>query len=216
MIDLITQATALITLMIGILFGENLAFRVFGKLKQKFILIDIIIFVVIITILYSFYSFTELGMVFYAINFGIGLISIVIIRAFESALGMTEGTSVEEKLSVNIIRALARYGLSDEEIKSVLSRSGISPRVVDRLSGLIDESIPVYAPKILKMASDIEDIKKEVSDLKKKIVAGSSNESKEYFVKIRSQLGRIPVIEEQLDRIERELKAQKAKALKKS
>jgi len=216
MIDLITQATALITLMIGILFGENLAFRVFGKLKQKFILIDIIIFVVIITILYSFYSFTELGLAFYAINFGIGLISIIIIRAFESALGMTEGTSVEEKLSVNIIRALARYGLSDEEIKSVLARSGISPRVVDRLSGLIDESIPVYAPKILKMASDIEDIKKELSELKKKFASSSSGDAKEYFVKIRSQLGRIPVIEEQLDRIERELKAQKAKALKKS
>ncbi|MBU5575425.1 MAG: hypothetical protein KQA40_03100 [Candidatus Aenigmarchaeota archaeon] len=169
MVDILVQVIALISLMIGIFLGESLVIKVFGKLKPKFVLIDIIFFVILITIIYTFFAFTELGLIFYVLNFGIGLLTIIILRAFEAALGFTESTSVHEKISINVIRALARYGLSEDEIKGVLKRSGISPKTVDRLSGIIDESIPAYAPKILKMAADIEEIKKEVSNLKKQI-----------------------------------------------
>ena len=163
--SLLVQIISLLTLLVGILAGEIVAFRAFGKPKPKVLLLDMVIFVVIISLIYSFVSFTDAGLIFYAANFFIGSICIVSVRGLESLLRMTETPKSEDKITVNIIRALSRYGLDEEEIKGVLKRSGISPKSVDRLSGMIEESVPAYVPKLVKLEVEIADIKTAVDSL---------------------------------------------------
>jgi hypothetical protein len=165
MSDLIVQMLTLMTLLVGILAGEIIAFRAFGKPKPKILLIDMLVFVVVLTLMYSFVSFTEAGVVLYAANFFIGAISIVFVRGIESLFRLTESPRGEDRIAVNIIRALSRYGLDEEEIKGVLKRSGIPPKTVDRLSGMIEESVPVYVPKLVKLEADVADIKAAMASL---------------------------------------------------
>jgi len=162
---LIVQILSLMALLVGILAGEIVAFRAFGKPKPKILLIDLVVFVVMISLIYSFVTFTEAGAVFYAANFLIGAVTIVSVRGLESLLRLTESPRGEEKIAVNIIRILSRYGLDDEEIKGVLKRSGISPKSVDRLSGMIEQNVPAYVPKLVKMESDLADIRVGLDNL---------------------------------------------------
>lgn len=162
---ILTQMISLMTLLVGILVGEIVAFRAFGKPKPKMLLIDMFVFVVVLTLIYSFMTFTEAGLIFFTANFFIGIISIVSVRGAESLFRMTETPKGEDKIVVNIIRALSRYGLDEDEIKGVLKRSGISPKTVDRLSGLIEENVPAYVPKLVKLETEIADIKSGVDGL---------------------------------------------------
>jgi hypothetical protein len=87
------------------------------------------------------------------------------VRGLESLFRLTESAKGEDRIAVNIIRALSRYGLDEEEIKGVLKRSGISPKTVDRLSGMIEENVPVYVPKLVKLEADVADIKAGLGSL---------------------------------------------------
>jgi len=163
--SLVVQVLSLMALLVGILVGEIVAFRAFGKPKPKLLLIDMFAFVLVISLIYSFMSFTEVGVAFYAANFVIGAVTIVSVRGLESLFRLTEGPKGEEKIAVNIIRTLSRCGLDEEEIKGVLKRSGMSPKTVDRLSGMIEQSVPAYIPKFVKMESEIADIKAGMDSL---------------------------------------------------
>jgi hypothetical protein len=163
--DLFVQMTTLMALLIGILVGEILAFRAFGRPKAKILLVDLVVFVIVISLIYGFISFTQLGAVFYVANFFIGAVTIVLVRGLESLFRLTESPRAEEKVTVNVIRALSRYGLDDEEIKGVLKRSGMSPKVVDRYSGMIEQNVPSYVPKLVKMEAEIADIKAGMDSL---------------------------------------------------
>lgn len=165
MSEIIVQIISLMMLLIGILVGEIVAFRAFGKPKPKMLLVDMFIFVVVLVLIYSFVSFTEVGALFYATNFFIGVICIVSVRGFESLFRLTEAPKTEDKIAVNIIRALSRYGLDEDEIKGVLKRSGVSPRSVDRLSGMIEQNVPAYIPKLVKLETEIADIKAGIDSL---------------------------------------------------
>ncbi|MEM5814256.1 MAG: hypothetical protein QXD77_00360 [Candidatus Aenigmatarchaeota archaeon] len=162
---ILSQIISLMTLLVGILVGEIVAFRAFGKPKPKMLLVDMFVFVVVLTLIYSFVTFTEAGLALYLTNFFIGVISIVSVRGGESLFRMTETPKGEDKIVVNIIRALSRYGLDEDEIKGVLKRSGISPKTVDRLSGLIEENVPAYVPKLVKLETEIADIKSGIDNL---------------------------------------------------
>jgi hypothetical protein len=183
MSDIMAQIISLMTLLIGILAGEIVAFRAFGKPKPKMLLIDMFVFVVVLTLMYSFITFTEAGLVFYAANFLIGIISIVSVRGGESLFKMTETPKGEDKIVVNIIRALSRYGLDEDEIKGVLKRSGISPKTVDRLSGLIEENVPAYVPKLVKLETEIAEIKAGVDSLALTLNQIRTNDLKHLSVK---------------------------------
>lgn len=209
-IDIVTQIIALLALMIGILLGEELATKAFGRIKPIFLIIDIIIFVVIITLLYSFLAFTELGIIFYLINFGLGFVTIIIVRGIEGGLGLTEMGAAQEKITINMIRALARYGLSNEEIKGVLKRSGFSPKTVDSISDVIEQSIPAYAPKLLKISSEVEDIKGMVLDIKKRVTETKSaapGEIKDAINRLRQPIARLAILEQQIDDLAKEIRA---------
>ena len=49
--------------------------------------------------------------------------------------------------------------MSEEEIKDVLKRSGISPKIMDRLNEYVETNVPHYAPKLAKLEADMEEIK---------------------------------------------------------
>lgn len=165
MSEIIPQIISLMVLLIGVMVGEIVAFRAFGKPKPKILLIDMLMFVVVLTLVYSFISFTEAGLVLYAANFLIGTVTIISVRGVESLFRMTETMKGDEKIVVNIIRALSRYGLDEDEIRGVLKRSGISPKTVDRMSGLIEESVPAYVPKLVRLENEISEIRAGVVGL---------------------------------------------------
>ena len=153
------QVASLLSLLFGILIGEVVTIKVFGRPKPKIIILDIIVFVLILVIIFNYVSLTELGYIYYALNFVVGLFVIVLLRAIESALKLTENPKEEEKIAVNVIRILSRYGVSEEEIKDVLKRSGISPKIMDRLNEYVETNVPHYAPKLAKLEADMEEIK---------------------------------------------------------
>jgi len=183
MTEIVVQIISLMALLIGILIGEILAFRAFGKPKPKMLLLDMFIFVVILVLIYSFISFTEVGVLFYVTNFFIGAVCIVSVRGLESLLRLTESPKTEDKIAVNIIRALSRYGLDEAEIKAVLKRSGLSPKSVDRLSGIIEESVPAYIPKLVRLETEIADIKSGIDKLSSTLHQIRVNELKHLKVK---------------------------------
>ncbi len=163
MVELIIQVASLLSLLFGILIGEVVTLKVFGRPKPKIIMLDIVVFVLILVLIFNYVSLTELGYVYYALNFVVGLFAIILVRAVESVLKLTESPKEEEKIAVNVVRLLSRYGVSEEEIKNVLKRSGISPKIVDRLNEYVESNVPHYAPKLAKMEADIEEIKEMLS-----------------------------------------------------
>ncbi|HLC51390.1 MAG TPA: hypothetical protein VJH90_03395 [archaeon] len=166
---ILASIATLLSLIVGIIIGEMLSTRVFGKVKPKFIFFDIAIFVVVISVIYNLFDLSSYGILLYVINMTIGLVTIVSTRTIGATLKFTEKEAEEDKLVVNIIRALSRYGLDNEEIKGVLKRSGVNPSLVDKYSEFIDESIPAYAPKLLKMGNELDEIKDKLGSLQGQI-----------------------------------------------
>lgn len=159
------QAAQLLALLVGILVGEALTYRAFGRPKPALVLIDIVLFVALITLIYNFLTITQLGPALYLANFFIGMLVITVMRTTEAGLGMTEQlpTGTQTRLAVTVVRALAKYGLDAEEIRGVLGSAGFSPRVVSKLD--IEREVPVYLPKLVKMRSDIEEIKNSMAEM---------------------------------------------------
>ena len=159
MVELLVQVASLLSLLFGILIGEVVTIKIFGRPKSKIIILDIVVFVLILVLIFNYVSLTELGYIYYALNFVVGLFVIVLLRAIESTLKLTENPKEEEKIAVNVIRILSRYGVSEEEIKYVLKKAGISSKIVDRMSEYLEHNVPHYAPKLAKLEADIEEIK---------------------------------------------------------
>jgi DNA-binding transcriptional MerR regulator len=138
---------------------------------------------------FTFLAPEPFGYLYYVLNFAAGAFAITATRAVEAALGQTEGVGAEGKSAAAMIRALARYGLDSDEIKSALKRGGISPKTVDRMNEVINENVPHYLPKIVKMETDIADIKSQLSGLAgavQKIRGNDLEEIKEALKKRRT------------------------------
>ena len=168
MVEIIFQAAALASFLAGILIAEAVTYRVFGRPKPTVVVLDIVLFVVIVTIISNLFSFSELSWFVYIVNFLIGLFTILITRTIEGALGLTETTVARDKLLVNVVKALSRAGLSEEEIEDILKRSGFSPKAVERFQELLQNSAPPLLGKLAKISEDLDEIKKEVKSLGKK------------------------------------------------
>ncbi|MEM5804452.1 MAG: hypothetical protein QXU82_01195 [Candidatus Aenigmatarchaeota archaeon] len=163
--DMLIQIMSLMSLLIGIFIGEMVTLRAFGKPKPKAMIADMFIFVVVLVIMFNFISFTTLGYLYYLVNFVVGVLSIVMVRGIETGIKLTERPKEGDKIAVNIVRSLSRYGLDDNEIKGVLKRSGISPKTVDQLQDLIEKNVPHYVPKLVKIESDLEEIKAGIAQI---------------------------------------------------
>lgn len=162
MVEVLFQIFSLLSLVFGIVAGEAITYKIFGVPKPSVIFVDIILFVILISVIFSFVNFTEFNFVYYVVNFLAGFVSIIVIRSMEGVFGMTETTIAQEKLLVNIIRLMARHGFSKEEVEDALKRSGYSPKIVKKYEGMLGENEPHYIPRILKMEGDIENISKKL------------------------------------------------------
>jgi len=162
---ILTSIMTLLSLLLGLTAGEVVAMRAFGRPKASMLILDMVLFAVVVSCIYAFVGFTQTGVMFMAINFVIGTGTVMIVRGIETTLRMTERPGTEHKIAANIIRELSRHGLDEDEIKGVLKRSGISPKTVDRLSDMIQSSVPAYVPKLVKMEMDISDIKQGMEQL---------------------------------------------------
>jgi len=162
MVEVLFQIFSLLSLVFGIVAGEAITYKIFGVPKPKVILVDIVLFVILISIIFSFVNFTEFSLTYYIVNFLAGFVSIIVVRSIEGTLGMTETTIAQEKLLVNIIRLMIRHGFSEEEISDALKRSGYSPRIVKKYENILESNAPQYIPRVMKMEGDIEKILKKL------------------------------------------------------
>ncbi len=166
MVEVLFQIFSLLSLVFGIVAGEAITYKIFGVPKPKIILVDIVLFVILISIIFSFVNFTEFNIIYYIVNFLAGFIAIIVARSVEGVLGMTETTIAQEKLLVNIVRLMIRHGFSEEEISDALKRSGYSPRIVKKYESMLESNAPQYIPRIMKIEADIEKILKKVGERK--------------------------------------------------
>ncbi len=162
MVEVLFQIASLLSLVFGIVAGEAITYKIFGVPKPKIILVDIVLFVILISVIFSFVNFTEFNIVYYIINFLAGFVSIIVVRSIEGTLGMTETTIAQEKLLVNIIRLMIRHGFSEGEISDALKRSGYSPRIVKKYESMLESNAPQYIPRLMKMEEGIEKILKRL------------------------------------------------------
>ena len=176
--EFLIQVFSLMSLLIGILTGETMTVKAFGRPKPKIILVDMFVFVLVLVGIYSFVGFTNLGAIFYLINLVKGNVVIVFIRGFEAIFKFTEPIKREENIAVNVIRALSRYVLDEDEIKAVLKRSGLNPKTVDSLKDVIEANVPVYLPRLIKMETEIEQIEKELKEVKRILSKKTSRKKK--------------------------------------
>ncbi|MFQ6010191.1 MAG: hypothetical protein ACE5J7_03680 [Candidatus Aenigmatarchaeota archaeon] len=185
--EILTQMIALMALLIGIFVGEMITFRAFGRPKAKALIVDMFIFVVVLVLIFNFVSFTALGWLFYLVNFIVGMLSIVMVRGIEASIKLTDRPKEGEKIAVNIVRTLSRYGLDDNEIKSVLKRSGLSPRSVDKLAELVEKNVPHYVPKLVKIEADLEEIKAGIASISTSLTKLRMNE----LVHLKKEIARL-------------------------
>ncbi len=168
MAEVLLQIFSLLSLVFGIVLGEAVTYKIFGVPKPGILIIDIMLFVILISIIFSFVSFTEFNFFYYIVNFLGGLVSIICVRSIEGVFGMTETTIAQEKLLVNVIRLMTKHGFSKEEMEDALRRSGYSPKVLEKYRGMIESATPQYIPKLLKMEGALEDISKKLDKRRKK------------------------------------------------
>lgn len=153
------QAVSVFMFISGVIIGEYLTYRFFGKPKSAAILADLIIFVIVASLLFSYMEFREVGVFYYAANLFIGILTVVIVRSIEYPLGLTEKGIEHEKIIINIIRTLSRHGLDKQEIKEVLRKSGFSSQIIKRYDKLVDEHVPKFLTRMVKLEHLVEEMK---------------------------------------------------------
>lgn len=170
MLDVLFEFASIFIFVIGIVAGEVIAHKAFGRPKSAFVfLIDLVLIVLIIAIIYSYIGFYEAGWVYYTTNFMIGLFSIVITRAIEWMLKLTERTEMGRNQAVDVVRVLSHHGLDAGEIKAALKKMGFSGGAVERYHNLIEKTVPAYLPKMVRMEKTIGRIEERLGKIEKKL-----------------------------------------------
>jgi len=164
------QAYSILTFIIGIILGEFLTLKFFGKPKPSALIIDLIIFVIVVSLLFNTVTFTESTPLYYIANVILGALTVIIVRAIETPLGLTEKDVQHEKTIINIVRTLSRHGLDKREIKEVLKKSGFSTSVVKRYDNLIDDHAPKYLTRMVKVERLVDEMKDSLDRLENHII----------------------------------------------
>jgi hypothetical protein len=170
MLEFLMEFITLFVFILGIIVGEALAYKAFGKPKSSAVFfIDLVIIVLLIAFVYSYISFYGEGLVFHITNFVIGAITIVIARAAEWMLKLTTKGRMAKPGVVRMIRTLAQKGLDDNEIKKALKDMGVSPKMMDKYEKMIERSVPAFIPKMVKLEHAVEGIEKRLQLIEEKL-----------------------------------------------
>jgi len=165
MIDFMIQALSLTALLVGILSGEFVAFRAFGRPRRAAVLLDIAIFVLLLSGVYYYLGFYAADMLFYAANFFVGLVTIVLARALEAALGLTETVRSAQHIAARLVPALVKAGMDADEIGQWLRSIGVSGKQLKALLDKVEREIPPYLPKIVRIYDELDEIRAQLAAL---------------------------------------------------
>ncbi len=127
--------------MLGVITGEAIAVNTFGIIKKWYLsLIDVFIFIVIITVLFNVTLVKSEFKGLWFLSFFFGFISSLISHSITTGVGFF-GVKIANKMRINkinegtiiigLIRNLLNNGLSKNEIKNVLISSGLNKRKVN-------------------------------------------------------------------------------------
>jgi uncharacterized membrane protein YoaK (UPF0700 family) len=161
----LVQIASMIMFILGVALGELVAYKFFGKPKPSAMIIDLVIFVLVVSLLFNSVAFTSTGIFFYLTNFAIGVVTILLVRVVEYPLGLTEKRE-ESRLLINIIRSLSRSGLDKKEIKHVLKTSGFSAETVNRYDNMIDDHVPRYLTRLVRLEKKVDEINTKLTKKK--------------------------------------------------
>lgn len=176
MADFIVQFLSLAIFISGLMIGEVIAHRAFGRPKSPIIfIVDVALIVFIISAVYTFVGFSSPGPILYATNFMVGLVTIMIARSVEWGLGMTQKSGLSGSKTIDVIRLLAHYGLDMDEIKAALKQFGMPHKGVEKYSHLIESTVPSYVPKLVKMERTLDSIDARVRGIEESMNNGRRN-----------------------------------------
>lgn len=170
---LFEEIVLLFALIIGILVGEILASRVFGRPKRfVLVLVELFIFIIFLVVLSRsiFLTQEDFG-ISLIINAVLGFISIIIASAITTGVGYlgSPGTirrfqqyNVEEKLIINTAKTLAKNGIEEKDIEKTLVESGFKKKKVEEIlrSHHFKTKAHPYLEKIAKLEKEIKKLKK--------------------------------------------------------
>jgi len=159
MADYAVYMISVVILLLGVMAAEYLTFRIFGRPKKYLVIIDVVLFALVTTALYSMTDFGTMSPTVYAFNFFVGFVAIIVIRSIEAGLGATEKIQTPEGAADKLLPVLVKAGLDSEEIKNVMKGFGVSPQAAEKMESKIDKSVPPYLPKIVRIYDELEEIK---------------------------------------------------------
>lgn len=167
---LIPQIFGSVAMVLGVVVGETLALKVFGKVENTLLgLIDMIVFIVslnwvfsqtkIISSLFPYLS--------YPLYFSFAFLIIFLIRGVTTLGGLKGKPSLEEKTDNamdKVIGAMLKVGLSKKRIMGLLKKSGFREEGVDsKLSEIKEEDyIPVTLKRLDKIEKDLKELKQKI------------------------------------------------------
>lgn len=170
MLEMLAQFLTLGAFIGGMVAGEIISYKAFGRPKSSFVfIVDIILIVFIISMVYSYVGFYAEGAILYVTNFFVGIITINLARSVEWGLGLTEREGISSSKTIDIIRVLAHHGLDIDEIKGALKQFGMPSKGIDKYRNLIEKAVPAYVPKLVKMEKTLDSIDQRVRNIEERM-----------------------------------------------
>jgi len=171
---LLEDFLASLCLILGIVLGESIASKAFGRpIKKSLFLVELVIFVAIIMLVSRTIYLMEFDLIILLlINGFIGVISAIASRGVSTGLGIiakiTEERGLsrytrEERLVINTIELLSKQGVKKEEIKQMLYDAGFSKKMVEHI--FKTHKFKTYLNPLVKRIAELEE---EIERLKKR------------------------------------------------
>lgn len=163
---LLEQILGSLSIILGVVVGETLALKVFGRVKNAFLnLINLIIFIISLNWIFSQTKLINslLPYLSYPFYFGFSFLLIFFIRGI-TTLGGTRGEkTLEEKIDEitgKVIKAMLKAGFSKKRIKEILKEVEFDESLIeDKLSKVKEEEyIPITLEKLDKIEKQLKEI----------------------------------------------------------
>jgi hypothetical protein len=137
------QVLSIIALIFGLVLGEFIASRAFGRPRVAILFfVEIILYAIIIVAFGDSIFFYQFDLTILGTNFVIGFLASIVVRAVSTAIGAAAAVpekvalgkySREEKLLIETAKALAAHGMEIEEIKKIAATSGFSRKTIKEI-----------------------------------------------------------------------------------
>lgn len=168
---LLEQVLGSLSIIFGVVIGESLALKVFGKVKNAFLnLINLVIFIVSLNWIFSQTKLINslLPYLSYPFYFGFSFLLIFFIRGITTFGGTKGEKTLEEKIDETtdrIIKAMLKAGFSKKRIKEILEEVEFDENLIkNKLSKIKEEEyIPVTLKRLDKIESKLEKIAKNIN-----------------------------------------------------